>query len=618
MLKGPQGTLFGRNTEGGAVNIVTKQPSGEFHLNATAGIGNYGAYKGEVHLDLPEFHELRVKIDGVVTQRDGWCKNPLTGAAGFNAYDKRGVHAEVLWKPTDRFHAPTIRSTPPTTPRPRSICSCSAAGHRTSWRRSAPIQPQRARTAIVGVPQQPSVGKVRGHALTLDWHAGAGADAQVDQRLSRADADANTTTAPRPAMSAPTATSSAGFRRQHHPLPFSRYSLAEFRQNQFSQEVQAIGEIGRGQVRRRRALLSGACRRQRPGLQHQPVQPRPAPPTRSCRSTSAPTSRLGGAAARLHRAADRPRQPRQDHQHRRLRPGDLDAGDARRRLHLTGGLRWTRRQEGRAVHVNNALPVDRQRRIAPDCSLNARWSRVDPMVNLAVDVTPRRPRLWQMEHRLQIGRRQLALAGICAVQSGKGLDVRDRRQDRILRSPRPLQHRGLCRHLQGHPDRLPAPYVRRQRHTARRRARRSSTLNAPGTGGINGVEAELTLTPTRGLTLHGSYALQQCPHPAGGEPLSQRQGRPQHARRPDLPGLHAERFGERRRSIIELPLTGVTLRAHLDGNYDSGFYANIQRSRVRRREQPGQRLPAEGRCRVHRQHVAGARRYRHGAAAARR
>lgn len=45
VLKGPQGTLFVRNTEGGAVNIVTRKPTGEFGLTATAGIGNFGSHK---------------------------------------------------------------------------------------------------------------------------------------------------------------------------------------------------------------------------------------------------------------------------------------------------------------------------------------------------------------------------------------------------------------------------------------------------------------------------------------------------------------------------------------------------------------------------------------------
>lgn len=52
VLKGPQGTLFGRNTEGGALSIVTKAPTGEFGGRVTAGIGNYGQYNSQLHLDL--------------------------------------------------------------------------------------------------------------------------------------------------------------------------------------------------------------------------------------------------------------------------------------------------------------------------------------------------------------------------------------------------------------------------------------------------------------------------------------------------------------------------------------------------------------------------------------
>jgi len=59
VLKGPQGTLFGRNTEAGALNITTKKPTGRFDLSVTAGVGNYGSHEGEIHLDLPDSEVAR-------------------------------------------------------------------------------------------------------------------------------------------------------------------------------------------------------------------------------------------------------------------------------------------------------------------------------------------------------------------------------------------------------------------------------------------------------------------------------------------------------------------------------------------------------------------------------
>ncbi len=183
VLKGPQGTLFGRNTEGGAVHIVTKRPSGKFKLNTTFGAGNFGSYKGEAHVDLPEFMNFSAKIDVIASHRDGLVKNPLAGASDFNGYDKRGVHTELMWTPVANFTADLSfdKSYDATTTLYNQFIS-PGAGLPVSASGSAAIFPnklaalakpstERQDVAPVGSPQQPSIGNSTGTRLNLEWKA---------------------------------------------------------------------------------------------------------------------------------------------------------------------------------------------------------------------------------------------------------------------------------------------------------------------------------------------------------------------------------------------------------------------------------------------------------------
>jgi iron complex outermembrane receptor protein len=103
VLKGPQGTLFGRNSTGGALSIVSRKPSGEFHLSQTMGVMNYDGYKVETHLDLPSFANVSVKLDALVTKRGGTTDNPMAGEEDYNQLDQRGMHGAILWEPSSRF-----------------------------------------------------------------------------------------------------------------------------------------------------------------------------------------------------------------------------------------------------------------------------------------------------------------------------------------------------------------------------------------------------------------------------------------------------------------------------------------------------------------------------------
>ena len=76
VLRGPQGTLFGRNSTGGAVLVTTAKPSGEFNAKVQASVGNDGYQRYGASLDLPRIGEvLSAKFSGLLMNYDGWASN---------------------------------------------------------------------------------------------------------------------------------------------------------------------------------------------------------------------------------------------------------------------------------------------------------------------------------------------------------------------------------------------------------------------------------------------------------------------------------------------------------------------------------------------------------------
>ena len=83
VLRGPQGTLYGRNALAGAVNLVTKKPTGEAGGSAEVSYGNYDYWKGKAVLNLPAMGALSMKVSGQIQKRDGFVKvgpNPFPQA----------------------------------------------------------------------------------------------------------------------------------------------------------------------------------------------------------------------------------------------------------------------------------------------------------------------------------------------------------------------------------------------------------------------------------------------------------------------------------------------------------------------------------------------------------
>lgn len=94
VLRGPQGTLFGRNTTGGAVAVFLKEASQELGGYAEAGYGSYNLWQINTSLNVPINDRLAVKISGYVQDSDGYAKNTITGERQ-NQNDGWGVRLGV-------------------------------------------------------------------------------------------------------------------------------------------------------------------------------------------------------------------------------------------------------------------------------------------------------------------------------------------------------------------------------------------------------------------------------------------------------------------------------------------------------------------------------------------
>lgn len=91
VLRGPQGSLFGRNTLGGAINFVTRQPSGQFSGNVGLEMGNYGRLVEKISIDTPKINNiLSMTIAARKEKQDGWLNNPSStdkwGSRGREAF----------------------------------------------------------------------------------------------------------------------------------------------------------------------------------------------------------------------------------------------------------------------------------------------------------------------------------------------------------------------------------------------------------------------------------------------------------------------------------------------------------------------------------------------------
>jgi len=110
VLRGPQGTLYGRNATAGVVNLITARPTDQFEAKLSADIGNYKNRRLEGMLNLPLVDDrLAIRVAGEWTKRSGYTTNGLTGnqVDGRDLWSSRvtiglkpaeNVQAHLLWE----------------------------------------------------------------------------------------------------------------------------------------------------------------------------------------------------------------------------------------------------------------------------------------------------------------------------------------------------------------------------------------------------------------------------------------------------------------------------------------------------------------------------------------
>ena len=79
VLRGPQGTLFGRNTTGGAVNVILREPGDKLAGYAELGYGSYERIVGRASVDIPLADSFAIKVSGYFQNDDGYTRNTTTG-----------------------------------------------------------------------------------------------------------------------------------------------------------------------------------------------------------------------------------------------------------------------------------------------------------------------------------------------------------------------------------------------------------------------------------------------------------------------------------------------------------------------------------------------------------
>ncbi|WP_296676476.1 TonB-dependent receptor [Novosphingobium sp.] len=603
VLKGPQGTLFGRNTEGGALSMVSKTPSGNFNGRIEGGIGNLGAYNLGGHLDLPEVAGFSVKLDGVLSHQDAVTNNPLADQAGWGSFHRIGGRAALRWKPTDTitndfsydvahdentpYYSQLLNYNPNaclsggTNAAPRPIPSGSTCvtpgtaftGTSGTIRSVLPgvivNGDTLMRTADIGVPQQNSVDKTHGFTNILKWRVSPEIELRSITAWRGVDVEQydNSGGAHRvPAVNLTASCTAAA------PCAFSRYSLADLRQRQFSQELQAVGTVGsvdyvaglyyfNEHVSDDAATPNsmGAIATINGGL----VTGATYTPIAFC--TGAVNPSLGAAVQGC--SIDRASEVRSKSY---AAYGQLtwNATDA---LHITVGGRYTEDRKKGVLHFSRNINYDVNTAAATAngyVPLDKKWTRFNPTATVAYDFSD------SIHGYAKYATGYRAGGASSRTSDYRAFDPEDVKSYELGLKADFWERRARINIAAYMMDRKNSQVdLSTIQPTATGNFNNLVTFNAPGITKIRGVEADLTIKPVDGLTMGLSYAYTYTDIPpvpvtyreftSGGVPTANFTTIPQ-----NFYVVFTPRNAASGSIDYELPVSGDTrVKFHLDANY---------------------------------------------------
>ena len=102
VLRGPQGTLFGRNTSAGLISIITAKPRFTPEVSGQIDAGNYEYWRAQGSVTGPLSDALAARLDAVWVKRDGFLKDVISGRR-VNDRHRWMTRGQVLFQPSDNF-----------------------------------------------------------------------------------------------------------------------------------------------------------------------------------------------------------------------------------------------------------------------------------------------------------------------------------------------------------------------------------------------------------------------------------------------------------------------------------------------------------------------------------